>query len=90
MAVEYPDLWGSTEFREIHTGHVHHTVVEDFQTVIVRQVACLGPNDAWHNRNGYLAQRNVEAFIWNKETGLIGTCVYVSPSGRKLLSRAAG
>jgi hypothetical protein len=87
MAVEYPDLWGSTEHREIHTGHVHHTVVEDFQSVIVRQVASLGPNDAWHQKNLFMAQRNVEAFIWNKENGLIGTCQYVAPSGRRLLQR---
>ncbi len=87
MAVEHPALWGSTEHREIHTGHVHHVVAEDIQSVIVRKVAALGPNDAWHAKNGYMAQRNVEAFIWNKERGLIGTCVYVAPAGRPLLTR---
>ena len=87
LAVDHPDLWGSTEHREIHTGHEHHLVAEDIQSVIVRRVASLGPNDYWHEINGYMAQRNCESFMWNKERGLIGTCVYVAPSGKRLLDR---
>lgn len=79
LAVDFPEEWARSDFREIHTGHVHHLTVEDVQSVIVRQVAALTTNDAWHAREGYVAQRSTEAFIWHDELGLVGTSLFTLP-----------
>jgi hypothetical protein len=77
MATEQPEMFGRTKFREIHTGHLHHDRVEEQHGVKVRTLSSLGPSDRWHAENGYGGNlRSSEAFIYNKEQGLIGTILY--------------
>jgi len=89
LAVDFPNLWGQTEFREIHTGHEHHLEVEDVQSVIVRRVSSLTSNDYWHHTSGYIAQRATEAFLYHKDRGLVSTHLYVESRHRPLLQDAA-
>ena len=89
LAVDFPSLWGQTEFREIHTGHEHHLEVEDVQSVIVRRVASLTSNDYWHHTSGYIAQRATEAFLFHKDRGLQSTHMYVESRQRPLLQEVA-
>jgi hypothetical protein len=79
MALEAPDLWAVTRYREWHTGDKHHK--EDFvhktqetdSGVVIRILRSLTPPDAWHFNKGYVgALRASEAFLWDKEYGLIG------------------
>jgi len=77
MATEQPKMFGETKFREAHTGHFHHTKVDEHHGVRVRILSTLTAPDAWHAENTYVgAQRCSEAFIWNKESGLLGTIIY--------------
>lgn len=77
MATEQSAMFGETKFREIHTGHVHRTQVDEQHGVRVRIMSALCPPDAWHAENGFVGNlRSSEAFIWNKNEGLIGTVVY--------------
>ena len=77
MASMQPEMFGRTKFREIHTGHLHHDRVEEQHGIKVRILPSLSPSDRWHAENAFSGSlRSSEAFIYNKERGLIGTIVY--------------
>lgn len=77
MATEVPELWASSKFREMHTGHLHKTKVDEFHGVRVRIIPSLGGTDRWSSRNGYTGNvKAAEAFVFNAKAGLIGTAVY--------------
>ena len=83
--VDYPKLmaserrkdWGETIFHEIHTGDKHMTRVEESFGTMVRILPSLSGTDAWHSENMFVgSQRRAEAFVWNKDDGLLGTAIY--------------
>lgn len=77
MASEQSVMWGSTHFRECHTGHTHMTKTDEQNGVRVRVLPALCPPDAWHSENGFVGnQRNAEAYVWNDNEGLIGQVFY--------------
>jgi hypothetical protein len=72
FATERPDIFGSSKWREVHTGHLHQTKTEEFHGVRVRIVPSLSAADAWHSEMGFVGQQRVgEAYVFNKEAGLI-------------------
>lgn len=80
MATEEPDMWGKTTFREAHTGDKHMLKVQELHGVRVRICSALCPPDAWHSEHMFVGnKRSAEAFIWDKEEGLVGTAVYTDP-----------
>lgn len=77
MATEARELFGATAFHEIHTGHNHTLKVEETHGIRNRILSALCPPDAWHAENGYVGNlRSSEAFVWDKQEGLIGTVIY--------------
>lgn len=77
MAVEQPDAWGRTTYREWHVGHLHKqkatqpVMVDDNIGVTVRIIRALTATDAWHFRKGYVGgTQGAEAFVWKKSGGL--------------------
>lgn len=80
LATEERKMFGATKFNEIHTGHLHKTQLDEHNGIRVRVLPALCDADAWHSENGFVGNlRNAEAYIWNKETGLIGTAIYSAP-----------
>ena len=72
MATERSADFGETKFREIHTGHIHQTKLQEWHGVRVRILPSLSPPDAWHSENSFTGQqRNAEAYVWNYDEGLI-------------------
>jgi hypothetical protein len=77
MAAEQPEMWGRTKWREAHTGDKHHRRTIEFPGVTIRILPSLRPPDAWSSEYNYVGSiRSAEAYVWNKEEGLIGTSVY--------------
>lgn len=77
MAAEKSALFGATKFHEIHTGHIHTLRVDEQHGIRVRTLPALCPPDAWHAENGYVGNlRSSEAFVWDKNEGLIGIVIY--------------
>lgn len=77
MAAEKSILFGATKFHEIHTGHIHTLRVDEQHGIRVRTLPALCPPDAWHAENGYVGNlRSSEAFVWDKNEGLIGIVIY--------------
>ena len=83
MAFEAKDAWARTRYKEFHLGHQHrklsvkHTIKSDLLHeelgVVIRSMSSLAGTDAWHHTMGYVGPtRAAEAFLWNKDSGLIG------------------
>jgi hypothetical protein len=77
MATEQKEMFGATEFHEAHVGHLHQVALRERMGVRVRILSTLCAADAWHADNAYVGNlRAAEAFVWNKEEGLLGTAIY--------------
>jgi predicted phosphodiesterase len=82
MATEKPKMFGSTKFREIHTGHLHQVRLEETHGIRVRILPSLTAVDTWLSGKGFTSQmRSAEAYVWSKEEGLVGMATYTLPSG---------
>lgn len=86
MATEVPQMWADTRFREMHVGHLHQRSATRFRDigehrgVVVRILPSLCAPEDWHVSKGYVGNiRSAEAYIWHKDTGLVGTAVYNVP-----------
>jgi hypothetical protein len=72
MATEQPILFAETKFREVHCGHKHKEMVNEYRGIKVRFIPSICANDAWHKMMGYEAKRTGQAHIWSKERGYEG------------------
>ncbi len=81
MATEQPEMFGETTHREAHTGHRHKVQVDEYHGVKVRTLSALCAPDAWHAKKAFVGNaRAAEAFVWNREEGLVGTAIYTLPA----------
>lgn len=77
MATEQPVMFGSTKFREVHTGHLHQVGLIEKHGVRMRILPSLAGTDYYHATHGFVGNlRQAEAYIWNKDEGLLGTATY--------------
>lgn len=84
MAAEQPKMFGETLHREAHTGDKHHLKVQEYRGIKVRISPALCPPDAWHAEHQFVGSaRSAEAFVWQREEGLIGTAYYTVPAPPK-------
>lgn len=74
MATEQPAMFGSTRFREVHIGHRHTVLLEEYKGVRVRMLPSLAAPDNWSSELGFIgAVRSAEAYVWHKQEGLVTT-----------------
>lgn len=84
FASERPDIFGECVWKEVHTGHWHHTIAEDRYGVMVRVLPTLAAQSHWESENMYIGSiRAAEAFLWHKELGLLGTLIHAVPRGKE-------
>ena len=82
MATEQAQAWSVTKYREMHLGHWHHKKeihfqpVEEYNGIRVRIIPSLCPSDAWHKMKGFGGLRSAEAYVWDKNDGLVGSFAY--------------
>lgn len=90
MASEQPKMFGATLHREAHTGDKHQLKVQEVHGVKVRISPALCPPDAWHSEHHFVGNaRCAEAFVWNRDEGLIGTANFTVKAPEKRGSSAA-
>lgn len=77
LAQFWPELWGLSKYRELHTGHKHKKQETKFMPVhteggvLVRQIPTLSTIDAWHYQEGFTdAVPAGESFLWSKDNGI--------------------
>jgi hypothetical protein len=77
MAVEQPQMWADSFYREWHVGHLHTLKVTETMGVRTRISPSLAPPDAWHAHNGYVGNlRSAVGMVWDREDGLISEVTY--------------
>ena len=73
IATEQPEMWSRSKVREVHCGHKHKEMLNEYMGTKVRFIPSICANDAWHKTQGYVGTlRCGQAFIWNKNRGLEG------------------
>ncbi len=77
MASEKPEMWGRCKWREAHTGDKHQRRVIEQRGATIRILPSLRPSCSWSYENQHVgAMRASEAYVWNKEEGLIGSATF--------------
>lgn len=69
FAAEESKMWGETEFRYAHTGHMHSEKTEDDGGMHVTRHATLAARDAYSSRHGYSARSQMVATTYHKDFG---------------------
>jgi len=69
MAADVPELWGDTEYRYWHTGHVHHDASKEFRGCMWESHRTLAGKDAWHTEQGYRSGQSLKAITYHKDYG---------------------
>lgn len=69
FAAQYPQVWGSTKKRYLHTGHLHHVDEKEHPGVYVIQHPTMAARDAWAARGGYLSERQITAMTYHRKFG---------------------
>lgn len=72
MATEQPEMFARCSVREVHCGHLHKEMVNEYRGIKVRFIPSICANDDWHKTMGYSAVRTGQAYIWSKTNGLEG------------------
>ncbi len=73
IATEQPEMWSRAKVREIHCGHKHKEMLNEYMGTKVRFIPSICGNDLWHKTQGYVGTlRCGQAYIWNKNRGLEG------------------
>ena len=71
LAVHDPKGWGSTQYRHVWHGHIHHKRVQEVGGVVVESFRTLAGPDAWHVAEGYKAGREMVSIILDRNYGEI-------------------
>lgn len=70
FAAEFAPIWGATEYRYAHCGHLHHKhEIRDYPGMTVDQHRTLAAKDAYSSRHGYAAPRSADTITYHREFG---------------------
>jgi hypothetical protein len=73
FAARFSKLWGATEHRYIHCGHMHHTDEKEYPGVFVIQHPTLAAADAYSARSGYVSEQSATAITYHARYGKVYT-----------------
>lgn len=77
FAAKFPQEWGTTDYRYIHTGHLHHTDEKEHPGMKVIQHPTLAAADAYSARHGWLSKRQATSITYHKTRGEIARGIFV-------------
>lgn len=69
MAADVPDMWGRTQHRVWHCGHIHHKTYKEHPGCDVETHRTLAGKDAWHAGKGYRSKRDSNVIVYHREFG---------------------
>ena len=78
IAAEFAQQWGSTKYRHLKCGHIHHkkviapVTIDEQSGLVVEYLEALCATDAWHTGAGFVgSQKGASAFEYHKTKGLV-------------------
>lgn len=66
----YRKEFGQSRFAEVHCGHLHSESVKENCGVLVKNLPAICENSFWEAQQGYVSERGVMCFVWDKKKGL--------------------
>ena len=75
----FPKVWGNTEYRYSHEGHMHHKQVKENNAMIREMHQTLAAPDAYSSRGGYISERGTTCITYSKKYGEVSR-ITVRPS----------
>jgi len=69
FAAQFPEVWGSTKYRVVHTGHLHHKHEKEHSGITVIQHPTIAARDAYAARGGWIADREMTAITYSAKFG---------------------
>jgi hypothetical protein len=77
FAAMYPEIWGSTGKRYIHSGHLHHAMLKEHPGIKMEQHPTAAGPDAYAARGGWQSERQMTAITYHCESGEFSRQTYV-------------
>lgn len=77
MASNYPEMFGSTEWRYCHVGHFHHDKSEETALMLMRQHRTLAPKDGYAASGGWMSKRSADVITYHKVYGEVNRITIV-------------
>lgn len=72
MATEAALPWSKTKYRTFFLAHLHHEIVEEVSSVVVRRLPTLSGHSIWSNDQGFIGSTaRGQAFIFSEDKGLL-------------------
>lgn len=71
FAAQYPNIWGATTKRYVHTGHRHHKDEKEHAGMVVVQHPTLAARDAYAARGGWISEREATVMTYHDRFGLV-------------------
>lgn len=75
FATRCAEMWGATEHRYVHTGHLHHVDEKEHPGMTVIQHPTLTAPDAYSARGGWDSKRAARAITYHSTHGEVGRSV---------------
>jgi hypothetical protein len=76
-AAQFPQEWGATVHRYVHTGHKHHVEEKEHPGIKVIQHPTLAAPDAYAARGGWLSKRQATSMTYHKELGETARGIFI-------------
>jgi hypothetical protein len=77
FAAQYAEMWGATDFRYAHTGHLHNEEQTEHPGIKLLQHPTLASPDAYAARNGWLSKRQAMRIDYSNKKGEIGRAIFI-------------
>ena len=71
LASAFPKVWGGTEYRYAHVGHLHAKYEKEENGMTVTQHQTLTGHDAYAHRHGWLSKRAATSVTYHKDYGQV-------------------
>lgn len=75
IPAQFAKMWGDTEFRYVHCGHVHHEYEKEHSGITVVQHPTLASRDAYAARGGWHAKRAARCDTYHVDFGHVGRTI---------------
>jgi hypothetical protein len=69
FAAQFPQVWGNTSHRYVHTGHLHHIEEKEHAGIHVIQHPTLAARDAYASRGGWISERQCRVITYHDALG---------------------
>jgi UDP-2,3-diacylglucosamine pyrophosphatase LpxH len=69
IATDFPEMWGRTKFRAVHTGHVHHDHIREYPGLTTESHRVLAPKDEFAGSGGWRSRQSMKNIIYHKKYG---------------------